>query len=156
LSLGDVLQRPLLARYPDGRRSPLPLVEPVLLPYLALLFGSAVAGVVGAYNALAIRRFGLAALSLAAGAVGWFAFALLVVRVDDAHGNVELAVIAGRFLHFIIGGLLFLKQRPYARGHAFLQGTMLPVVMTYIAALVITLAMPSKILALLVGVPPGR
>jgi hypothetical protein len=156
LSLGEVLQRPLLKRYPDARRAPIPLVEPVLLPYLALLFGSAVAGVVAAYNAVAIRRFGLAALSLAAGAAGWAAFALLVIRVEDAHGNLELALIVGRILHFIIGGWLFLTERPYLRGHAFLQGRMLPVVLTYVVAFVIALVMPADIWLLLTGVPPGR
>ncbi len=46
----------LLQRVPDARRAPLRLFPPVLLPYVALMLGVAVAGVLALYNSLALRR----------------------------------------------------------------------------------------------------
>ena len=156
MSLQEVFETPQLRRYPDARRSALPLFDAVLLPYLALLFGSAVGGLVACFNAVAVRRFKLAAASLAAGAVGWLLFAPLVGMIDRATGNVALAMLAGRAMHFVVGSLLFLVQRPYVRGHAFLGGSVLPVLRVYVVALLITLFLPGSILLLLLGVSSVR
>lgn len=152
----DAPLRPLLQRYPNARAASVPLIEPVLLPYVALLFGAAGAGVLAAYNASSMRRWGLVAISLAIGAAGWLAFAAIVIVADDAHANIRVAIFIGRALHFILGGVLYALQRRSVRGHEFLRGRMLPLQPAYLLAFGIALVMPGALLALMLGVPPGR
>jgi hypothetical protein len=148
------LLRPSLRRYPDGRRAAAPQLEPLLLPYIALMFGSAVAALFAAYNAVVIRRFGLAVLSLLLGISGWIACVLMAAAASEK--NVVFTLLGVRVLHFLAGGLLFFMQRPYVHGSAFLHGRIAPVRASYLAALAAAWFMPVRLLLILLGVPPGR
>lgn len=149
--------RPLLRRYPDARRASVPLIEPLLLPYVALLFGSSAAAALAAYNSFAIRRRALAALCLAIGIAGWLAFAFIVI-VAEAHPqwNLRIAVLFGRAIHFALGGLLYFVQRRTTNGHEFLHGSMVPMRASYLIAFGLAFVIPWRILAVMLGVPPGR
>jgi hypothetical protein len=153
MTAGDLTLRPLLSRHPDARRAKAPLLQPILLPYLALIFGSGVAALAACYNALMMRRGGLAARSLLAGAGGTIAF--LVVAGNAIHFGAEtvVAIILGRVVHFAFGGLLFSMQRPHIRGNEFLGGPMAPLLPSYLAAIAISLLLPSPLTLLLLGVP---
>lgn len=152
----DAPLRPLLQRYPNARAASVPLLEPVLLPYVSLLLGSACAGALAAYNAIAMRRWALAAVCVAIGAAGWLAFAAIVIGVENANANVRLVIFVGRAMQFILGGVLFALQRRSVRGHEFLHGRMLPLPATYLLAFGLAMVMPGTVLALMLGVPPGR
>lgn len=151
MSLEAIFERPLLKRYPDARRSPLLLFDAVLLAYLGLAAGAGVAGLIGCYNAASMRRFGLAIVSLLAGAAGWLSFAFVVMAIDRATNNPSLAVFAGRALHFVVGGALYFAQRRAIRGHVFLGGRMLPFLQTYLVSVAAVIFMPSSILWFLLG-----
>lgn len=157
MSVLDAPLQPLLQRYPDARAARVALVEPLLLPYVALMFGSSAAAVVAAYNSVAVGRRGRAVLSIAIGIAGWLAFAAVVI-VAESHPwwNVQLAILAGRTIHFLLGGVLFFQQRRIAHGHAFLGGRMAPLRASYVLAFVLVFTIPNALLALMLGVPPGR
>ena len=153
----DVLLRPSLRQYPDARRGPLPLIEPVLLPYLALMFGSGVAGIVAFYNAITIRRVGNAVATLLVGGVGWLTSLIIAGAANHAGvTNLALVLLGLRVMHFLIGGAFFFLQRPYVRGHAFLGGRMAPALASYLVAFAITWFLPVWVLLLLLGVPIGK
>lgn len=149
----DLAPRPLLARHPDARRGAVNLIEPALLPYLALMFGSLAAAAVGAYNALALKRPGLALRSLALGATGWVAF-LFVVAAVRFYGveNVNVGVIVGRVVHFALGGALYAMHRAHFRGHTFLHGNTVPLLQSYLAAILVSMVLSHKVTLFLLGV----
>jgi hypothetical protein len=148
----EITLRPLLTRHPDARRAKAPLVQPILLPYLALIFGSGVASLVACYNALMMKRGGLAAKSLLAGAGGMLAFLVIVNNAIHLGAQPAVALILGRVVHFAFGGVLFSMQRAHVRGNEFLGGPTVPILPSYVAVIVIWLLLPSR-LALLLGVP---
>jgi hypothetical protein len=152
MTAGELTLRPLLRRYPDARRAKAPLLPPALLPYLALLFGSSVAALVAVYNALMLRRPALALRSLLIGVGGWVSFFLIITF---ANANVRVVMILGRALHFAFGGVLYAMHRRHFTGSQFLDGPALPLVKSYVAAVVIYFILPSAVVALLLGVPPG-
>jgi hypothetical protein len=147
--------RPLLRRHPDARLASVPLLEPSLLPYLGLMFGSPVAAAVSLYNALAIRRVGLAVRSLLLGIAGWIGF-LLVLVIANRFGADNIAFILGRMFYFAIGGALFFIHRPHHRGHEFLGGRSVPILASYLAAIAISILLPGRVALLLLGVPGVR
>lgn len=151
MNVERIFERPQLGRYPDARRATVPLFDAVLLSYLGLAFGAGVAGLIGCFNAVAIRRFGLAALSLLTGAAAWLSYAFVLQAVDRATHNVPLAVFAGRAMHFAVGSGLYFTQRAYVRGHTFLGGTKLPVMQTYAAAVLLVILLPNAVLWFLLG-----
>jgi hypothetical protein len=156
ISEGDLL-RPSLRRYPDARRAAAPQIDPLLLPYAALMLGSAVAGVLAFYNAIVIRRFGNALLALLLGAAGWICCVLMVAAANDARvENVGFVLLGVRVVHFVIGGILFFLQRPHVHGNVFLRGDVAPTRASYFAALAIAWFLPIRIVLVLLGVPPGR
>ena len=152
MTADDFALRPLLARHPDARRAKAALVPPILLPYLALMFGSGVAAVAAAYNAFMLRRGGLAVRSLLVGVAGWIAFLLIIANASD---HVRVMVIVGRIVHFAFGGLLYRMQRAHFTGSEFLHGDALPLVQSYVVAFVVYLVVPAKVMAVLLGVPLG-
>ena len=157
MSIVDAPLQPLLRRYPDAREARVPLIEPVLLPYVALMFGSSAAALLATYNSIALRRWGLAALSVAMGIIGWLAFAAIVLAaLAHPDWNLHLAVLGGRALHFLLGGLLLFQQRRIVHGHAFLGGRMVPMRASYLLAFGLAFVIPNTIVALMLGVPPGR
>jgi len=147
----DLALAPVLTRYPDARRGAAPLFEPVLLPYLALMFGSLAASLFGVYNAVVLKRFGLALRTLLVGALGWISFQFVFALVLHASGNASVGVIAGRVVHFALGGLLYAMHRPYFRGHEFLRGRAVPLFASYALAILISMKMPWKVTARLLG-----
>jgi hypothetical protein len=147
----DLALRPILTRYPDARRGAAPLLEPLLLPYLALMFGSLVAGLFAAYNAGTLKRSGLAMRSILVGAIGWITFPFTFALVFRATGNVSVGVIAGRVVHFALGGALYAMHRPHFRGHTFLGGRPVPLFGSYALAIAVSIMMPWKITARLLG-----
>jgi len=151
VSVERIFERPQVRRFPDARRASLPLFDAVLLSYIGLAFGAGVAGLIGCFNAVAIRRFGLAALSLLTGAVAWLSYAFIIEAVDRATHNVPLAIFAGRAMHFAVGSGLYFAQRAYIRGHTFLGGTKLPVMQTYVAAVLLLFLLPNAVLWFLLG-----
>jgi hypothetical protein len=150
----DLAPRPLLSRYPDARRGMGTLIEPALLPYLALMFGSLVAGAVGAYNALMLKRPGLALRSLAVGAAGWIAFLFVLATVRGPLGieNVSVGVIIGRIVHFALGGALYVMHRPHFSGHTFKHGTTAPLLGSYLTSILVSMVLPSRVTLFLLGV----
>jgi hypothetical protein len=152
---GDLTLRPLLRRHPDARRAKAPLLQPILLPYLALIFGSGVAALVACYNALMLKRGGLAGYSLLAGAGGMLSFLLVAGNAIHFGAEPAVALILGRVVHFAFGGLLFALQRPHLRGNEFLGGPVAPLLPSYFGAIVISLLLPSRLSLLLLGVRLG-
>ena len=157
MSVLDAPLEPLLRRYPDARVATVPLLEPVVLAYVALAFGTPAASALAAYNAIAVRRWRLAAAAIALGIVGWLAFAVIVVfAASHPQWNIRLAILGGRVVHLILGGVLFLQQRRAVHGHEFLGGNMVPLRASYFLAFGLQFVIPGALLALMLGVPPGR
>lgn len=148
--------RPLLTSYPDARRGRTPLFEPILLPYVALVLGSLIAGLLGAYNAALLRRPGLLFRSLLFGFMGWITFIFVAGFVAKNTGNPTLGLVAGRLLHFALGGELFAIQRPHVKGHAFLGGAMVPLLGSYFATIFVSVLLPWSVIRLLLGDWLGR
>lgn len=146
--------QPLLRRHPDARRSGIPLLDPILLPYVALMLGSGVAALAACYNALLLRRAGLALRSIFLAVVGWVLFLVVVVGTRRAGlENLAVGLILGRVVHFACGGVLYWMQRPYFRGHQFLRGPVIPMLASYLVALLVSMKLPVKVTLLLLGVP---
>lgn len=143
--------QPLLRHLPDARRSRAYLIDAVLFPYLALLFGLPIVVLFSCFNAAALRRWGLLAASLGLGIAGWFAFMISVGSLSQT----AFALIGGRAVNFAVGILFFLLQRAHIRGHAFLGGQLVPLRPFYIGALVVAVFMPEPLARLLLGVPLG-
>ena len=147
----ELAPNPLLERYPDARRGFAPLLEPVLLPYLALMFGTLAASVFAVYNAVMLKRFGLAMRSILVGALGWISFQFVLALVVNVFDNASVGVIVGRFVHFALGGALYAIHRPHFRGHQFLNGRTVPLLASYILAILISMKMPWQVTARLLG-----
>jgi hypothetical protein len=147
------LLQPLLRNYPDGRKARLPLLHPVLLPYLALIFGGMLAAIVSCYNAAMLKRPGLLFRSLLLGLASWIGFLFVVGALLDAEVSARVAMIAGRAAHFAFGGVLYYIHRPYLRGHEFLGGETAPLLPTYLTAIIASFMAPSSLTLLLLGVP---
>ena len=81
---GQILR---LRRHPDARLGRWKLLPAMLLGYVGLLLGPAVAGVLAAVNALSLRRFGLAASMLLLGALSWVACGMAAVLVAKARAE---------------------------------------------------------------------
>jgi len=144
------LLRPSLRRYPDARKAPVMIADPLLFAYIGILFGVPLVTLLACFNAAAVRRFGLFFTSLLLGVSGWIAFLAVASRLEDRY-----VLVAIRCVSFIVGILFYLLQRPYVRGHQFLGGRVLPVRESYIAGLVLAIVLPWKVELLLMGVPSG-
>lgn len=150
------LLRPSLQRYPDGRRAFAPQLPALLFPYVAMMFGSAVAGLAAFYNAIVLRRFGLAFLTLFLGFAAWFACVAAVFSAKEAGVGAVPLLIGARVLHFLVGCAFYFLMRPHLSGSAFLGGRTAPVRASYIVALVIGWYLPLRLLLLLLGAPIGK
>src|SRR4051812_40547378 len=103
--MSDLIQL-LLRRYPDARKAPVYLAEPVLFPYLGLLFGIPIITLLACYNAAAVRRFALFFTSLALGFGGW----LLFINAAAAMRHTSYVLIVGRCVNFAIGCIYYFLQ----------------------------------------------
>ena len=149
--MSETVLRPLLRRVPDARQSRAYLIDPILFPYLALLFGLPVVVLLACYNAAALRRFRLFFAGLAVGVAGWIAFLLSVSVLRET----AFALVAGRAMNFVVGCFFYFLQRHHIRGHAFLGGSLVPLRPFYIGALFVAVLMPPQLARLLLGVPFG-
>jgi hypothetical protein len=145
---------PALARVPDARRAPLPLFEPVLLAYVALLLGAPVASLLALFNAAVLRRPGPALLAAAAAAGSWLGFAALVsVLWELGARNVPLIILGGRIVHLLVGVLLAWSQWAHHRGHVFLDGREVPLLPAVLTAMALNYVLPFPFLLWLWGLP---
>jgi hypothetical protein len=142
----------LLQRVPDARRAPLHLFPPVLLPYVALMLGVAVAGLVALYNSLALRRARAAIVAAAIGVAGWLGFGFLFAMLVAAGlHNVLLALLPVRLLNVGLGAVLAWSQWSHVRGHTFLGGRTVVLLPAVLAAFVLVLVMPVRLRLVLEG-----
>jgi hypothetical protein len=150
MSETDALQ-PLLARYPDARLGTGRLFDPILFPYIGLIFGFG-AALLAVYNAWRLRRMRLALLSILIGLAGCFLFVVTFV-VARAMGveNFAVAAIIGRAVHFALGVVMFFLHRPHFRGHEFQDGETVPVLPSYLGAIVLSMIVPSPVTLVLLG-----
>lgn len=145
----------LLQRVPDARRAPLPLVPPVLLPYVALMLGIAVAGLLALFNSLALRRAKPAVVAVVVGVAGWLGFGLLfAVLVAGGLDNIPLALLPVRLLNIGLGAVLAWSQWSHVRGHTFLDGRTVVLLHAVLAAFVLVLVMPVRLRLVLEGLWP--
>lgn len=144
---------PLLTKYPAARCADRALVHGFIFPYLALLAGPLIAGGVAAYNAWALKRYGLAAGCLALAAAGWLLVPLLL-KVVLAAGvtNPTVVVVCARLFALIPGVVLMLKLKPHIQGHQFLNGRLVAPDRAILVLFVVTLFLPGKILLFLLGI----
>lgn len=146
----DALQ-PLLSRYPDARQGKVRLFDPILFPYVALIFGFG-AALLGVYNAVSLRRTRLALVSLLIGLAG--CLLLVVTFVVARRLGVEkpaVALIVGRTVHFALGVLLYFIHRPHFHGHEFQDGETVPVLQSYVVAILLSMIVPWRVTLLLLG-----
>jgi hypothetical protein len=140
---------------PDARRGAVPLLEPVLLGYVALMLGTAAAALLALYNAVALRRWGLALVALAIGAVGWAGFGgVALVMASAGVEEPALLLLAARVLSVGFGVLLAWSQWEAARGHGFLDGKAVPLLPSILAGFALTLMLPWRTQLLLQGLWP--
>jgi hypothetical protein len=142
---------PLLARYPDARRGTGRLFDPILFPYIGLIFGFG-AALLAVYNAWRLRRMRLALLSILIGLAGCFLFVVtFVVARQVGVQNSAVALIIGRAVHFALGSLMFFIHRPHFRGHEFQDGETVPVMQSYLGAVVLSIIVPWRVTVVLLG-----
>lgn len=145
---------PTLARVPDARQAPFPLIDPVLLAYLSLLLGAPLACLAGCVNGAALRRPRLAAIALGLGIVGWFGFGAVAEGIYQAGlRNVPLVILIARVFHMAVGALLAWSQWAHLRGHQFLDGRVVSTLGGVVVATAVHLALPAKTLFWLWGLP---
>ena len=145
---------PSLARVPDARKAPFPLLDPVLLAYLSLVLGAPVACLAGLVNAVALRRPRLALIALALALVGWFGFwAVAEGAYRGGLRNLPLVILLARVFHIAIGALLAWSQWAHLRGHQFLDGRTVSTLAGVVFATIAHLAMPTKAVLWLWGLP---
>lgn len=142
--------RPLLARYPDARLGKAPLLEPILFPYLGLIFGVA-AGLAGAYNAIVLRRVRLALLSVLISLTGCVLFYVTLVIARSTGLSIPVVLIISRSIHFALGGVLYFLHRPHFRGHQFHDGSTVPMLPSYLAAIMLSVVLPWRVTLVLLG-----
>ncbi|MGH9884676.1 MAG: hypothetical protein ACREBE_04060 [bacterium] len=146
---------PVLGRVPDARRAPIPLFPPAVLGYLALMLGAGVAGTLALWNALALRRAGVALVSLALGLVGWAGYgAVIVATASSGVKNVAVLLLLARVFSLAIGIVLAWHQTAQVRGHSFLDGRTVPLLPCIVAGLVLSLLLPWRVLLVLMGYWP--
>jgi hypothetical protein len=156
MSADETTLLPLLASHPDARRAKAPILSSILFPYLALILGSGVASLAACWNAVMLRRAGLAIRSILVGAAGSLVFYFVVVGlVSSGLVKVSIALILGRILHFAFGGLLYAMHRRHETGNEFLGGPELPTVTSYVVVFAIHMMLPGRVLIFLLGVPNG-
>jgi hypothetical protein len=127
-----------------------PLFAPIFFGYSALMLGSGVTAVLAAYNALALRRFGLAFVNLALGLCGLLVsmvalFGVLALGVENPH----LVVLTGRLVQIGFGALIAWTQWRHVGGHDFLDGKTIPLLGSLLAAFGLVLLLPSDLYILL-------
>jgi hypothetical protein len=150
---GDLL-RPLLVRYPDASKARVRLLQPVLFPYVALIFGSMIASLLAAYNAIVLRKYLAATGCFAQGLAGWcLAVMILVSAARAGVPNLALVLLAVRVFHFLMGAWMFQRQRPRVTGHTFLGGRMVPLLGSYMTAFALGILVPWRVILFLLGLP---
>jgi chromate transport protein ChrA len=144
----------VLSRHPDARKARLPLFEPLAFGYLALSLGGPVASLCAIYNGLLLRRPGLAIRALVVGLLSAVTFFVTVAFLIGAGmENYRLVRVVGYLVHVLFGALLVASQWRHFRGHRHLGGKVIPLLGAVVAGILLQLALPPKILLLLLGLP---
>lgn len=145
--------QPLLTKYPDARCAGRALFHELLFPYVALLAGPLAAGVCAAYNAHALRRYGLAAGCLALAVVGWLLvapFKLALLAAGITHPTA--LIVCARLFALIPGVWMLLRLKPHIQGHRFLYGRVLALDRSVIVIFVATFFLSGRAVLFLLGV----
>ena len=150
---GQILR---LRRHPDARLGRWKLLPAMLLGYVGLLLGPAVAGVLAAVNALSLRRFGLAASMLLFGALSWVACGMAAVLVAKFAGvkSIGMLIITSRLLSATAGIAMAFYMAPHVRGHEFLRGRVVSLLEPVLAGTVLTFVLPARPLLVVAGFWP--
>jgi hypothetical protein len=142
----------LLQGVPDARRAGAPLLPAVFLPYAALMMGAGVSGLLALYNAVALRRWRLASLTLVVALVGWVGFGLVfALVVGGGTKNVVLALLPARLLNVGLGAVLAWSQWAHVRGHEFLDGRTVPLLHAVLGTFAAAVLMPTRLRLVLEG-----
>ena len=150
MSESELTLRPLLARYPDARLGKAPLIDPIVFPYVALVFGFG-AAIAGVYNAIVLRRLRLALLTTLIGLTGCLLF-LGTLVIGHRLGTIPaVLLIIGRTIHFACGGALYFLHRPHFQGHEFHRGASIPMLPSYIATFMLSRLIPWRVTLVLLG-----
>lgn len=141
----DSVYQPSLGRFPNGRASWIPLLQPFHLAYCALLFGAGVGAGLGVLNALGLRRPGLALKSILLGGLT-VAIYLLVLGLLWRAGmeNVGLLLVLGRIVHALGGFALALLHHRHALGSVLVDGRLVPILPGAGALFVLHFIVPVK------------
>lgn len=151
---GVFAYEPRLLKMPDGRRAAMPLFNPVIIGYVSLMLGSLAGAALAVYNAIALRRARPLVRAVFLGGLGWLGFLIVVSALWHAGlKNPNLAILAGRLFHLVVGILLGAGQVPYVRGHAILGGGEVPFLPAFLGAFALTFVLPPRIQLLLLGLP---
>ncbi len=143
---------PVLGRTPDAVRAPAPLFPAYALVYVALMAGSAAAGIAALYNAVLLRRARLAAAAIVLSAAGWLGFGAAVqAAVSVGVKNVGLWLVCGRLASILVGSLLCWSQVAHVRGHQFLEGRVVPLLPVVLAMVGLVLVVPFRALLVMEG-----
>ncbi len=140
-----------LGKVPDAKLAPTPLFEATFLPYVGLMLGSMAAAAVAIFNAVMVRRYGLALWSLLIGSAGWCAAAWLLNNIEIT--NASLLVLFARGIGIVIGLILMRSQNQLVRGHQHLDGKTLSLIGSVLVVFVGSiLILTNEIFAVLLGV----
>lgn len=136
---------PFLRRVLDGRRSPIPLLQPVAYVYLALMLGIVPTAVVAAVSFIAVRRFWLFWLAVLVGVVGFATPGVVLAVWTDVTENLALAILVMRLVAVALGYLLYRAMNGPVRGHMVLQGNTVSLLMAILPAFAWQLLAPWSI-----------
>ena len=119
---------PLLGKEPDARLAPFKLVHPVAFFYLALLVGIVPTCLLAAGVGIALKRARLTLGALGLGVLGFVSPFLPIVLAVSVGGtpNYGLILFGMRLLALGLGFVLYKLTKPHIRGHAHLEGELVP------------------------------
>lgn len=136
---------------PDGRVAPIPMVPAVAYIYLALMVGIVPTSGLLVVMALALRRPVLGFGGLLVGGVGFLAPLVPVVTLNivggDMQASLPFSMFAMRLMAVGLGYALYRFARPYVRGHLFLGGQQIGLMMLIGPAIAAVFLLPWPIKA---------
>jgi|GEM_PF-3281360 len=144
---------PVLARVPNARRAPFPLMPAVGNMYLALLVGIVPTMALLLVTGLALRSTKLTLAAVGIGVLGFLAPLLPIgvgVALSDTP-NVAFILFVGRVLSVGLGFVAYKVALPSIRGHAHLEGAQLPLLYVLGPAFGLLFLLPGEVVLALVA-----
>lgn len=142
----------VLQNVPDGRLAGRSIFDALFFGYVAIVLGAPAACACAAYNAVALRRTGLALEAAALGALAWIAYTPIAGRLLEAGvTNIELLVLIMRVLALGVGVLLAVRHWPHVRGHRLLGGSTIPLLGAVVAAFAVAFFLPTSVYMWIIG-----